>query len=60
MVIITLALKRDMTYDFYIQHNMSAFEWKLNDMVHKDKNMINKFPQNWWHPIKRRFNCYRV
>ena len=26
MDIITLAHKRDMTYDFYMKHNMSAFE----------------------------------
>ena len=46
MDIITLAHKRDMTYDFYLKHNMSAFEWKLNSMINKDKNLINKFPQN--------------
>ena len=60
MDIITLADKRDMTYNFYIQHNMSAFEWKLNAMINKDKNLIKKFPQNCRHPINRRFNCYRV
>ena len=43
MDIITLAHKRDMTYDFYLKHNMSAFEWKLNSMINKDKNLINKF-----------------
>ena len=50
MYIITLAHKRDMTYDFYSKHNMSAFEWKLNAMINKDKNLINKFPRNWRHP----------
>ena len=59
MDIITLAHKRDMTYDFYLKHNMSAFEWKLNSMINKDKNLINKFPQNWRHPINTKFNCYR-
>ena len=59
MDIITLAHKRDMTYDFYLKHNMSAFEWKLNSMIDKDKNLINKFPQNWRHPINTKFNCYR-
>ena len=43
--IITLAHKRDMTYDFYLKHNMSAFEWKLNSKINKDKNLINKFPK---------------
>ena len=59
MDIITLAHKRDMTYDFYLKHNMAAFEWKLNSMINKDKNLINKFPQNWRHPINTKFNCYR-
>ena len=43
MNIITLAHKCDMIYDFYSKHNMSAFEWKLNAMINKDKNLINKF-----------------
>ena len=59
MDIITLAHKRDMTYDFYLKHNMPAFEWKLNAMINKDKNLIKKFPQNWRHPINTKFNCYR-
>ena len=41
MDIITLAHKRDMTYDFYMKHNMPAIEWKLNAMINKDKNLIN-------------------
>ena len=59
MDIIILAHKRDMTYDFYLKHNMSAFEWKFNAMVNKDKNLINEFPKNWRHPINMKFNCYR-
>ena len=59
MDIITVANKRDLTYDFYIKHNMSAFEWKLNAMINKDKNLINKFPCDWRHPINMKFNCYR-
>ena len=60
MDIITLAHKRDMTYDFYLKHNMPAIEWKLNAMINKDKNLINKFPQNWRHPIITKFYSYRV
>ena len=56
---IPLAHKRDMTYDFYIKHNMSAFEWKLNAKINKDKSLFNKFPRNWRHPIYRKFSCYR-
>ena len=28
MNIITIAIKLDMSYDFYIKHNMHAVEWK--------------------------------
>ena len=56
---ITLAHKRDMTYDHYLKQNMSAFEWKLNAMINKDNNLINKFPKNWRHPINTKSNCYR-
>ena len=59
MNIITLAHKCDMTYDFYLKHNMSAFEWKHNAMINKDKNLRNKFPKNWRHSINTRFICYR-
>ena len=38
---------------------MPAFEWKLNQIINKDKNLIKKFPQNWRHPINIKFNCYR-
>ena len=59
MDIITLAHERDVTYGFYLKHNMSAFEWKLNAMINKDKNLINKLPINWRHPINFKFNKYR-
>ena len=60
MDIITLAHKRDMIYDFYIKHNMRAVEWKLNAMINKDKNLNNKLPQSWIHPLTRKFESYRV
>ena len=60
MDIITLAHKRDMTYDFYIEHNMHAAERKLNVMINRDKILVNKYPQNWRHPLKRNFESYRV
>ena len=59
MDIITLAHKRDMTYGFYLKHNMPAFEWNLNALPNKDKNLINKSPKNWRHPINTKFGCYR-
>ena len=58
--IITLAHKRDMTYDFYLKHNMSAFEWKLNAKINRDKNLINQFPRDWTHPLNRKFENCRV
>ena len=60
MDIILLAHKRDMTYDFYLKHIMPAFEWKLNAMINKNKNLIIIFPQDWGHPINSKFDCYRV
>ena len=59
MDIITIAHKRDTTYDHYLKHNMSSFEWKLNAMINKDKNLIKKFPKNWRHPVNTNFNKYR-
>ena len=56
---LTLAQKRDKTYDFYLKHNMPAFEPKLNALINKDKNLINKFPRNWRQPINTKFDCYR-
>ena len=60
MDIITLALKRDISYDFYLQHNLTAFESKLNAMINKDKTLFDKIPRNWRHPINNEFECYRV
>ena len=37
--------KMDMTYDFYMKHNMEATEWKLNKLINKDKKLINKLPR---------------
>ena len=59
MDILTLAHKRDMTYDFYLKTNMPAFEWKLNAVINKDESLINKFPRNWRHPFNTNFDCYR-
>ena len=49
MNIIIVCNKMDMTYDFYMKHNMSAVEWKL----------INKLPASWIHPLNRKFKSYR-
>ena len=60
MHVITIANKMDMSYDFYIKHNMCALEWKLNAMINKNKNLKNKFDSNWRHPLNRKFESYRV
>ena len=60
MGIITLAHKRDMTYDFNLKYNMSAFVWRLDAMIDKDMDLINKFSKKWRHPVNMKFNCYRL
>ena len=50
----------DKTYDFYMKHNMHVVEWKLNQLINKDKNLINKLPANWVHPLNRKYENYRV
>ena len=60
MNVITIANKMDMSYDFYIKHNMHAVDWKLNAMINKNKSLINKFCDNWRHPLNRKFESYRV
>ena len=60
MNIITIANKLDMTYDFYIKHNMHAVEWKLNAMINKNKSLIDNFNRNCRHPLNRKFESYRV
>ena len=55
MNFIIVCNKMDMTYDFYMKHNMPAVEWKINQLIIKDKNLINKFPSTWFHPLNRKF-----
>ena len=33
----------DMSYNFYIKHNMHAVEWKLFSMITKNKKLMRKF-----------------
>ena len=55
-----IAEKVDMSYGFYIKHNMHAVEWKLNAMIYKNKNLINNFDRNWRHILNRKFESYRA
>ena len=45
-----------MSNDFYIKHNMTAVEWKVNAMINKIKGLINELNRNWRHPLIRKFN----
>ena len=60
MYIITIANKRDMSYDFYIENNICALQGKLNALISKNKNLTNKFPRDWRHPLNIKFERYRV
>ena len=60
MNIITISNKMDMSYDFYVRHNMFAVEWKLNAKINKNKTLINKFPKTWRHPLNGKFRKNRV
>ena len=60
MNIIIECNKMDMTYDFYIKQNMPAVEWRINQLINKDRNLINKLPVSWIHPLNRKIKIYRV
>ena len=60
MNIIIVCNKLDMTYDFYMKHNIPAVEWKINQLINKDEKLINKFPTSWIHPLNREFKSYRI
>ena len=50
MNIITVANKLDMSYN-YTKHNMHAVEWKINAMINRNKNLINKLDRSKCHPL---------
>ena len=60
MNFIIVCNKSDMTYKHYLQQPKSMLEWKLNALVNRNKSLINKFPQNWKHPLNRKFEISRV
>ena len=59
MNIIIVCNKMDRVYDFYMKHNMPAVESKLNQLILKDKNLINKLPASCIHPLNRKFKSLR-
>ena len=60
MNIITITNKLDMSYDFYIRHNMHAVERKLNAMINKNESLINKLNRNCRHPLIMRFELVPI
>ena len=55
MNLITIVIKRVMSYDFYFKHGMCALERKLSAMINKNKNLINKIDRNWRHILNKIF-----
>ena len=55
MNIITIGDKLEVSYGFYIKHNIPAVDWKLNTMTNKSERLINKVNRNWAHPLIRKF-----
>ena len=60
MNIIIVCNKMDITHDFYLKQNMPAIEWKMNQLINQDRNLINELPASWIHPLNRKFKSYRV
>ena len=60
MNIIIVCNKMNMTYNFHLNCNMPAVELRLKALMNRNKSLINKFPQNWIHPLNRKFESYRV
>ena len=60
MNIILVCINMDIACDFYMKRNMPAVEWKINQLITKDKNWINKLPTSWIHPLNRKFKSYRI
>ena len=56
MNIITIVNKLDMSYGFYIKHNMQAVGWKLKAKVDKNKNLFNRLDRSRCHPLIRDFS----
>ena len=53
---ITTADKMDMTYYFYIKHNICAFELKLNLILAKNPYLIISHKRSHNHPLIRKYS----
>ena len=54
-----IADKKYMTYDFHMKYKMEAIEWEFDNSFNKNRKLMNKFPQNWIHRLKRKFESCR-
>ena len=54
--IITTANRNDMSYDFYIKQYVDVVEWKLNAMINKNPNLINKLNRAKRHALIKNFS----
>ena len=43
-----------MSYDFYIKYNVHAVEWRMNAMINKTENLINKLDRSKSQPLIRK------
>ena len=51
---IAIAIKLNMSYDFYINHNLCAVEWNLNAITNKSNKLINKLDRSKRHLLIRK------
>ena len=60
MDIIRIAIKMDLSHDYYLKHKMHTVEWKITAMSNKNKTLMNNLNRNWTHLLNRKFEKYRV
>ena len=50
MKILKIVNGMDLSYDFYIKHNMPTDDWKLKAMINRNGHLIDKSNRIWRHP----------
>ena len=56
MNIITINIKRNMTYEYYIKNTMPMVEKRINFIIAKNPKLINSLDRNKNHPLIRKFS----
>ena len=54
--IIAIADNMELTYDFYIKHNMCSFKLKMNLILAKNPHLINSLNRSYNHPLTRKYS----